>query len=341
MRAIEISSHGDPDVLVVRERPPPEPRAGEVRIRVFAAGVNRPDCLQRRGRYPPPPGASDIPGLEVSGVVEAVGPAVHEWAEGDEVVALVAGGGYAERCVAPAGQCLAKPAALDWAEAATLPETLFTVWANAFEAGRLARGEALLVHGGTSGIGTMAIQLARARGILVAVTCGSSDKCDYARKLGADLAIDYEARDFEAALADDARFEAGVDVVLDMVGGAYVAKNLRVLRSGGRHVSIAFLGGATAEIGIRDVMQKRLVLTGSTLRGRSSHEKRRLRDAIRREVGALLEAGRIGRTVSHRIPFEAAAEAHRVMEAGEHRGKIALVVDASGYRSGVEHLGAV
>lgn len=326
MRAIEISEPGGPDVLRPVERPDPEPGPGEVRIRVHAAGVNRPDCLQRLGRYPPPPGASDLPGLEVAGVIDRVGPAVFEWAEGDEVLALVAGGGYAERCVAPAGQCLPKPPDLDWASAAGLPETVFTVWANVFEDGGLRRGEALLVHGGTSGIGVTAIQLARARGSRIAVTCGSPDKCAFAESAGADLAIDYRQRDFVEALSSDERFADGVDVVLDMVGGDYVARNLKTLRPGGRHVSIAFSRGPEATLSILTIMRKRLVLTGSTLRARSIPEKRRLRDAIQREVGPLIAAGSVGGTISHRLKLEEAAEAHRIMEAGEHRGKIVLEV---------------
>lgn len=329
MRAIEITQPGGPEVLRMVERPDPEPGPGEVRIRVFAAGVNRPDCLQREGKYPAPPGASDLPGLEVAGVVDGLGPGVFEWAEGDAVMALVAGGGYAERCVAPQGQCLRKPEPLSWAHAATLPETLFTVWANVFEAGRLRRGEVLLVHGGTSGIGTMAIQLAKRRGCAVIVTCGRSDKCAFARELGADLAVDYASEDFVEAISRHEALGSGVDVVLDMVGGDYVARNLDVLRPGGRHVSIAFLRGGTAEIGIVSIMRKRLALTGSTLRGRSVREKTRLRDTIRAELGDALELGGIGGVISHRFPLSEAAEAHRVMEAGEHRGKIALEVAPS------------
>lgn len=326
MRAIEISQPGGPEVLRLTERADPEPGPGEVRIRVFAAGVNRPDCLQRAGKYPPPAGASDLPGLEVAGIVDAVGPAVSEWTEGDAVFALVAGGGYAERCLAPEGQCLKKPDSLSWVDAATLPETLFTVWANVFEAGGLRTGEVLLVHGGTSGIGTMSIQLAKQRGCRIAVTCRGESKCEFARQLGADLAVDYADRDFVAAIASNSELGGGVDVVLDMVGGDYVARNLELLRPGGRHVSIAFLRGATTEVGIVPIMRKRLVLTGSTLRARSNAEKRRLRNTIREELGRALEHGRLGRIVSHRLPLSEAAEAHRVMEAGEHRGKIALEV---------------
>ena len=326
MHGIEISEPGGPDVMRFVERPAPEPGPGEVRIRVFAAGVNRPDCLQRAGRYPAPPGVSDLPGLEVAGVVDAVGPAVSEWLEGDEVLALVAGGGYAEQCLAPEGQCLRKPESMSWVEAATLPETLFTVWSNVFEAGALRAGQALLVHGGTSGIGTMSIQLAKRRGCRVAVTCGSKAKCDFARDLGADLAVDYSKQDFVQMIANDASLGGAVDVVLDMVGGDYVARNLEVLRAGGRHVSIAFLRGAAAEIGIVPIMRKRLLLTGSTLRARSLGEKRRLRNSILAELGEALERGDLGRVVSHRFPLSEAGEAHRVMEAGEHRGKIALEV---------------
>ncbi len=325
MRAVVIREPGGPDVLDVETREDPKPGAGEVRIRVKAAGVNRPDCVQRLGRYAPPPGVTDVPGLEVAGVVDAVGEAVLDLRAGDEVMALVAGGGYAELCLAPAAQCMPRPHTLSWAEAAAIPETHLTVWANVFEAGQLRAGEILLVHGGTSGIGSTAIRLAKLAGSFVVVTCGSDEKCAWARELGADLAIDYQAQDFVEALASQPLTANGVDVVLDMVGGDYVGRNLHALRSGGRHVSIAFLRGPQAEIDIVRVMKKQLVLTGSTLRARPIEEKRRLIQALTRRFGGALDDGQLAPQISHRFPLTEAAAAHRVMEAGLHRGKIVLL----------------
>src|SRR5438445_4298686 len=267
MIAIEISTPGEPDVLVPVERPRPSPAAGEVLIKVAGAGVNRPDVFQRRGRYPPPPGASDIPGLEVSGVVDALGADVRDFRIGDAVCALVAGGGYAEYCTAPVPQCLPAPRGLDLACAGAIPETFFTVWTNVFERGRLKAGESLLVHGGSSGIGTTAIQLARARGARVFATAGSPEKCAACERLGAERAIDYRREDF-VAVVRELTGGRGVDVVLDMVGGDYFARNIDALAVEGRLVEIATLQGVKAELNIQTIMHRRLTITGSTLRAR-------------------------------------------------------------------------
>jgi len=324
MMAIEIREPGEPDVLVPVERPMPVPAAGEVLIKVAAAGVNRPDVFQRRGRYPPPPGASDIPGLEVSGTIEAVGSDVGEWQDGDAVCALVAGGGYAEYCVAPAPQCLPAPRGMDLATAGAIPETFFTVWTNVFDRGRLEAGETILIHGGSSGIGTAAIQLARAFGSRVFATAGSAEKCAACERLGADRAINYREADFVAAV-QEATGGRGVDVVLDMVGGEYFARNIEVLAMEGRLVEIATLHGAKAEINIATVMQRRLTITGSTLRARSVAEKARVAAAVREHVWPLFESGTVGPVVHARFPLREAAEAHRVMEASQHIGKLLLV----------------
>src|SRR5438093_2116296 len=272
MIAIEIREPGEPDVLVPAERPRPSPGSGEVLIKVGAAGVNRPDVFQRRGRYPPPPGASDIPGLEIAGTIEALGADVRDWRVGDPVCALVAGGGYAEYCLAPAPQCLPVPRGLPLSAAAAIPETFFTVWTNVFERGRLQPGESLLVHGGSSGIGTTAIQLGRAFGSRVFATAGSPEKCAACVKLGADQAIDYRREDFVAAI-QAATGGKGVDVILDMVGGDYISRNLACLAVEGRLVQIAFLSGSKQEIDILPLMMKRLTLTGSTLRPRTVAQK--------------------------------------------------------------------
>ena len=324
MKAIRIARPGDTSVLRPVETPKPVPGPGEVLIRVAAAGVNRPDILQRQGRYAPPPGASDIPGLEVAGRIEALGDGVARWSVGDDVCALLSGGGYAEYAVAPEGQCLPVPANLTPVEAAGLPETLFTVWANVFAEGRLQPGETLLVHGGSSGIGTMAIQLAKAFGACVLCTVGSPDKAAFCRDLGADLAIDYDATDFVAAVR--AYRPEGVDMVLDMVGGDYVPRNLECLAPHGRHVSIAFQRGQTASVDLAKIMTRRLVLTGSTLRPRGPAEKSVLAASLRREVWPLIEAGRVRPIIHCRLPLDRAAEAHRLMENGAHRGKIVLTV---------------
>jgi len=322
--AIEIQSPGGPEVLVPVERPMPVPAAGEVLIKVAAAGVNRPDVFQRLGRYPPPPGASDIPGLEVAGTIEQLGPGVDNWRVGDAVCALVAGGGYAEYCTAPAPQCLPVPRGLDLVAAAAIPETYFTVWTNVFERGRLEGGETLLVHGGASGIGTTAIQLARARGARVFATAGSAEKCAACERLGAERAINYREEDF-VAVVRGLTGGRGVDVVLDMVGGEYFARNVEVLATEGRLVEIATLHGAKAELNIQTIMQRRLTITGSTLRARPVAEKGTIAAAVRQHVWPLIEAGAVKPVVYATFPLRNAADAHRVMEADTHIGKLVLV----------------
>ena len=325
MIAIEIREPGEPDVLVPAERPRPVPAAGEVLIKVSAAGVNRPDVMQRRGQYPPPPGSSDIPGLEVAGVIEQIGDDVHGWREGDRVCALVAGGGYAEYCAAPSPQCLPVPRVLDFAAAAAIPETFFTVWTNVFERGRLKPGESLLVHGGASGIGTTAIQLARALGSRVFATAGTTDKCAACERLGAERAVNYRDADF-AAVVRGATEGRGVDVILDMVGGDYVARNIAALAMEGRLVQIATLGGSKVQIDLRSIMQRRLTMTGSTLRTRSVVEKGAIARALLEHVWPLLEKGVVAPVVHATFPLRAAADAHHLMEADTHIGKIVLVV---------------
>jgi putative PIG3 family NAD(P)H quinone oxidoreductase len=325
MRAIDPAAPGDPDILVPVERAVPQPGPGELLIKVAAAGVNRPDLMQRAGKYPPPPGASSIPGLEVAGEVVALGDGADARLLGRPVMALVTGGGYADYVAAPAGQCLAVPPALTMVEAAAVPETLFTVWSNLFERGRASPGETILVHGGTSGIGTMAIQLGKLFGLTVIVTAGSADKCARARAIGADHAIDYRAADFVAAV--QAIAPDGIDVVLDMIGGDYLPRNLEVLGPEGRHVSIAVQRGAKAELPIWQVMQKRLTLTGSTLRARDVTFKTAVRDTLTRTVWPLLAAGRLKPVIDSTFPLDRAAEAHARMEAGDHVGKVVLVMD--------------
>jgi putative PIG3 family NAD(P)H quinone oxidoreductase len=325
MIAIEIREPGEPDVLVPVERPIPTPGSGEVLIKVAAAGVNRPDLMQRRGRYPPPPGASDIPGLEIAGTVDRLGSDVSPWKVGDDICALVAGGGYAEYCVAPAPQCLPVPRGLDIVSAAAIPETFFTVWTNVFERGRLAAGESILIHGGASGIGTTAIQLARARGARVFATAGSPDKCAACERLGAERAINYKETDFLEAVRA-ATGGRGVDVVLDMVGGDYFPRNIDALAVEGRLVEIATLRGAKAEITIPTVMQRRLTITGSTLRARAVAEKGAIAQAVRTHVWPLIESGAVKPIIHQTFPLADAAAAHRVLEAGAHIGKVVLVV---------------
>jgi NADPH2:quinone reductase len=325
MIAIEISQPGGPDVLRPVERPTPEPGPGEVLIKVAAAGVNRPDIMQRKGRYPPPPGASDLPGLEVAGTIEHVDDGVVEWRGGDQVCALVAGGGYAEYCVAPAAQCLPVPRGLDIIAAAAVPETFFTVWTNVFERGRLQPGESLLVHGGSSGIGTTAIQLAHARGATVYATAGSDEKCRACEQLGAARAINYRTEDFAAAVAR-LTDERGVDVILDIMGAPYLERNLRALALDGRLVEIGLMGGSEASVNIERILRRRLTLTGSTLRPRTVEQKAAIADALRQEVWPLLESGRVRPIVYRTFALRDAAEAHRLMETSEHIGKIVLVV---------------
>jgi len=325
MIAIEIREPGEPDVLVPVERPMPVLNDGEVLIKVAAAGVNRPDVFQRRGRYAPPPGASDIPGLEVSGVIEAPGRGVHEWSVGDAVCALVTGGGYAEYCAAPASQCLPVPRGMDIVTAAGIPETFFTVWTNVFQRGRLQPRELLLVHGGSSGIGTTAIQLAKARGSRVFVTAGSAEKCTACERLGAERAINYRDADFVAVLRE-LTGGRGVDVILDMVGGDYFARNIDALAVEGRLVEIATLHGVKADVNIQTIMGRRLTITGSTLRPRPVAEKAAIAAELRQHVWPLLESGTVKPIVHATFPLREAAEAHRVMESSAHIGKLLLVV---------------
>ena len=325
MTAIAISAPGGPEVLQPETRPVPTSAPGEALIRVAAAGVNRPDVLQRMGLYPPPPGASDLPGLEVAGTIVAVGPGEDTELLGQAVCALVAGGGYAEYCVAPIGSCLPVPKGLSMEEAAALPETIFTVWHNLFDRAYVRDGETVLVHGGTSGIGTTAIGLCKLFDIKVIVTCGSADKCAAATALGADLAIDYSSEDYVEAVRayTDGR---GVDVVLDMVGGDYVPRNLECLADDGRHVSIAFQRGAKAEIDISYIMRRRLTLTGSTLRARSAEFKALLADEIHRTLWPRLAEGAWKPAMDQSFPLAEAAAAHARMQAGAHVGKIVLTV---------------
>jgi putative PIG3 family NAD(P)H quinone oxidoreductase len=326
MNCIEIGTPGGPEALIATLRPTPQPGDGEVLIAVAAAGVNRPDVIQRQGNYPPPPGASDLPGLEVSGRIVSTGPNVTGFAVGDAVCALLAGGGYAGYASAPAVQCLPIPAGLSMTEAAALPETLFTCWTNLIDGGRLKSGETVLIHGGSSGIGTTAIQLAKALGARVFVTAGSAAKCAACRTLGADLAIDYKTEDFVKAVKS-ATAGRGVDVVLDMVGGDYVRRDIEAMAPGGRHVNIASQGGPEATIPIFRIMQKRLILTGSTLRARSPAEKGIIAAALRAQVWPMIEAGRLKPLIHAIFPLSHAADAHRALDAGDHIGKIVLIVD--------------
>jgi len=321
---IEISSPGAPEVLRPVERPDPVPAAGEVLIRVAAAGINRPDVMQRLGHYPPPLGASDIPGLEVAGIIESIGAQVGEWRVGDAVCALVAGGGYATKCVAPAPQCLPVPSTLDLVTAAAVPETFFTVWTNVFDRGRLQAGETALFHGGASGIGTTAIQLAKARGCGVFATAGSDEKCRACEALGAERAVNYRTEDFVKAVRE-LTGGRGVDLVLDIVGGSYVDRNLAALATDGRLVVIGFMEGKpSATVDLRRILGRRLTITGSTLRPRSVEDKGAIANALRREVWPLLENGRVKPIVHSTFPLAEAAAAHRLMESSEHIGKIVL-----------------
>lgn len=323
MTAIAIAKPGGPEVLVPEQRPVPAPGAGELLIRVAAAGVNRPDVLQRRGFYPPPPGASDIPGLEIAGEVVGAGQGATHLI-GTSVCALVTGGGYAEYALAPAGTALPVPAGLSVAEAAAMPETLFTVWINLFERGYASEGEWALVHGGTSGIGTMAIALCRLFGVKAVVTCGSDEKCAAALGLGAAAAINYRTHDY---VEEVKRLTAGrgANVCLDMVGGDYLPRNLACLADDGRHVSIATQRGVTAEINLLDVMRRRLTLTGSTLRPRELAFKTGVAEEIRREVWSFVETGQLRPVMDRTFPLTEAAAAHARMEAGEHVGKIVML----------------
>ena len=324
MTVIGIKAPGGPEVLVPEERQVPTPCEGELLIRVRAAGVNRPDVMQRKGLYPPPPGASDIPGLEIAGEIAALGPAIRRWKEGDRVMSLVSGGGYAEYCVATATHTL-PVSGLPMQDAAAVPETFFTVWHNVFERGALNAGETLLVHGGSSGIGTTAIQLAKQFGAKAFVTAGSDEKCEACRKLGADLAINYKTEDF-VAIAKKATDGKGVDLILDMVGGDYIERNYEAAAVEGRIVQIAFQGSPKATVDFRRVMLKRLHHTGSTLRSRSTADKAAIARAVEDKVLPLLADGRVKPVLYKTFPLKDAAAAHALMESSAHIGKIVLAV---------------
>ena len=325
MRCVEISRPGGPEVLVAAERPAPVPKASEILVKVAAAGVNRPDVLQRLGKYAVPPDASDLPGLEIAGEVVALGSSVKTFKLGDQVCALVHGGGYAEYCVTPEVQALPIPKGLSPVEAASLPETFYTVWSNVYDRARLAPGESLLVQGGSSGIGVTAIQMAAAMGNRVFATAGSDEKCAACVKLGAEMAINYRRQDFAAELKA-ATGGKGVDVILDMVGGDYVPRELKCLADEGRLVFIASLGGAKAEIDIFEIQRRRIVITGSTLRPRPVEFKGAIARSLKEKIWPLIEAGKIKPVIYKSFPLAQAAEAHRLMESSQHIGKIVLVV---------------
>lgn len=323
MRVVEISRHGPPDVLATATRPLPKPGPGEVLIRVAAAGVNRPDCLQRRGLYPPPAGASDLPGLEVAGTVVAVGPGAGELRYGDRVCTLLSGGGYAEFCTASAGLCLPVPANMDIEYAAALPEALFTVWSNLFERGRLECDDTVLIHGGASGIGTTAIQLARIFGARVFATVGNNAKRQLAEDLGAERAVNYQEENFLDVIKPltDGR---GVDLILDMVGGSYLEDNLRLLATEGRIVLIGVLGGAKGQVDLGRMLSKRLTITASTLRNRMPADKGTIAEALEEWVWPHLDAGNLAPVIQDIMPLERAAEAHQILEANGAMGKLVL-----------------
>jgi NADPH2:quinone reductase len=325
MTAIAIRAPGGPEMLVPEERPVPTPGAGEILVKVAAAGVNRPDVMQRMGLYPPPKGAPEIPGLEIAGTVAACGPNVQRWKEGDQVTALVVGGGYAEYCLAHETHALPVPAGLSLIEAAAIPETFFTVWHNAFERGGLRAGETFLVHGGSSGIGTAAIQLAKAFGARVVTTAGSAEKCAACRSLGADVAVNYKSEDFVAA-TKEATGGTGADVILDMVGGDYIERNYEAAAVEGRIVQIAFQGSPKANVDFRRIMLKRLHHTGSTLRSRSIEDKAAIARAVEQKVWPLIAAGKVKPLIDQTFPLADAAGAHARMEASTHIGKIVLTV---------------
>ncbi|HUI95013.1 MAG TPA: NAD(P)H-quinone oxidoreductase [Xanthobacteraceae bacterium] len=325
MTAIAIRAPGGPEMLVPEQRPVPKPGPGGVLVKVAAAGVNRPDVMQRRGLYPPPKGTTDIPGLEIAGSVAACGEGVTRWKTGDPVTALVVGGGYAEYCLAVEGHALPIPRALDAVAAAAIPETFFTVWHNVFERGGLKPGETLLVHGGSSGIGTTAIQLAKSFGARVIVTAGSAEKCAACRALGADVAVDYKTDDFVAA-TKQATDGKGADVVLDMVGGDYVERNYEAAAVEGRIVQIAFMGSPKANVNFMRLMLKRLHHTGSTLRSRADADKAAIARAVEAQVWPLVAAGKVRPVIDRTFPLAEAAAAHARMESSQHIGKIVLVV---------------
>jgi NADPH:quinone reductase len=325
MHVIEIRTPGGPEVLQWAARPMLQPALDEVLIKVTAAGVNRADVLQRQGKYPPPPDAGDILGMEVAGEIVAIGANVKRWKTGDKICALLSGGGYAEYAAAPEGQCLSVPKNISLTEAAALPECVITVWANLFEAGGLQPGQTALVHGGASGIGTTAIQMAKTFGAKIFVTAGNDEKCQACLKLGADLAINYNKEDFAAVIGRTTQ-KRGVDVVLDMVGGDYVVRNLSILAPEGRHVSIAAQGSKSATIDLWHIMRKRLVLTGSTLRHRSRTEKARLMRAVEEKAWTWVTTGKVKPLIYKIFTIKNAAEAHKLMESGAHIGKIVLEV---------------
>ena len=325
MTAIEISTPGGPDVLVPKTMPVPQPKAGQMLVKVAAAGVNRPDVQQRMGAYPPPPGASPLPGLEISGEVAAVASDVKRWKPGDKVCALVNGGGYAEYCIVEETAALPIPSGLDLVQAGAVPETYFTVWHNVFERGRLAPGDWFLVHGGTSGIGTTAIQLAKAFGAKVIATAGSADKCKAMLKLGADRAVDYRSEDFVAAVKE-ATDGKGVNVTLDMVAGDYTERNIMAAAEDGRIVQIAVLGGADVKFNIARIMMKRLTLTGSTLRPRTREVKGAMARALEEKVWPLFAQGKLKVVMDSTFPLAKAADAHRRLETSQHVGKIVLTM---------------
>ncbi|SCW85638.1 NAD(P)H-quinone oxidoreductase [Ancylobacter rudongensis] len=325
MTAIGLPTPGGPEALVPEQRPVPVPGAGEILVKVAAAGVNRPDVMQRKGLYPPPPGAPDIPGLEISGEVVALGAGVTRWQLGDKVCALVSGGGYAQYCLADEGSALPVPAGLSMVEAAALPETFFTVWTNVFDLAGLKVGERFLVHGGTSGIGTTAIQLAKAFGATVFTTAGSPEKCEVCRQLGADVAIDYKTEDFVAVVKEKAGGK-GVNVILDMVGGSYIARNYEAAAPQARLVQIAFMEGSKVQIDFMRLMLKRLSHMGSTLRSRPKAEKAAIAASLVEKVWPLIEAGTVKPVLDQTFPLEKASEAHARMETSAHIGKIMLSV---------------
>jgi putative PIG3 family NAD(P)H quinone oxidoreductase len=323
IQVVEISRPGGPEVLKLAMRPLPQPKPGEVLIRVAAAGVNRPDCLQRAGTYAPPPGASDLPGLEVAGTVVGLGEGVTQWTEGDQVCALTPGGGYAQYCVTPAGHCLPPPTGWSLIQAGSLPETFFTVWINVFERAKLSPGETLLIQGGSSGIGVSAIQMARAFGHRVFVTAGSSEKCAACENLGAERAINYRAEDF-VTVVKELTAGKGADVILDMVGGDYVPRELKCLAADGRLSLIAFLGGNRATLDMSEILVRRLTISGSTLRPRTVEFKTGIARALRDRVWPLIDAGKIHPVIYEVFPLTQASAAHELMESGKHIGKIML-----------------
>ncbi|WP_218048980.1 NAD(P)H-quinone oxidoreductase [Curvivirga aplysinae] len=325
MQAVEISEAGGPEVLKSCTRPTPEIKAGEILIKVAAAGVNRPDCLQRAGLYPAPKDASDLPGLEVAGEVVGVGANVHQWEIGDKVCALTPGGGYAEYCMAPAGHALPWPKDYDAVKAAALPETFFTVWTNVFDRVGLQAGETLLVHGGSSGIGTTAIQLAKAFGAKIIITAGSDKKCDFCKELGADLTLNYKTQDWEAEV-QSATDGKGVNVIFDMVGAPYMQKNLNCLAVEGRYALLAFLKGPKAELNMTRVLTDRLTITGSTLRPQSIDAKNKIANRLYERVWPLLNSGKVKPIIHSTFSLEEADKAHALMESSDHMGKIILKI---------------